>query len=184
MAAEQFADVATAGPGLACGRREDGAVRCWGAEAQGELRAPEGTYIEQCVSPFHWCGLTAEGRVRCLGEDLFGETAVPEGPVYGAVACALESTCVAEVGGGVQCYGRFAKEVLQPPEGLEAWRLAVSARTACALTRDGGVRCWGDQVINRQPDGDYSPALRPANAPDDPAWDGYRDAGTSEPWQR
>ena len=159
VAAERFEQVGTASPDLACGRRADGTVRCWGPEAQGELAAPAGTYIDQCVGPFHWCGLTAEGEVRCLGEDLYGETQVPEGPTYAALGCNLESTCVALVGGGVRCYGRHADDVLRPPADLEAQQVVVHTRTACALLRDGAVRCWGDAALSRSPDGVYDPAL-------------------------
>jgi hypothetical protein len=161
VADEVFDSLVSTGPGLACGLRADGTVRCWGREAEGELAAPPGEYIEQCAGPYHWCGLTADGQVRCLGEDLYGETEIPEGPVYGALACNLESTCVAEVGGGVQCYGRFADDVLQPPEGLQAWRLAVNVRNACALLKDGGLQCWGDYDLHRDAAGTWTPALAP-----------------------
>lgn len=164
VATEVFESLASTGPGLACGLRADGTVRCWGREAEGELAAPPGQYIEQCAGPYHWCGLTADGRVRCLGEDLYGETEVPEGPVYGALACNLESTCVAEVGGGVACYGRFANDLLRPPEGLQAWRLAVNVRNACALLKDGGLQCWGDYDLHRDANGTWTPELAPPPA--------------------
>jgi hypothetical protein len=159
IADERFVQIGTASPDLACGRRADGTVRCWGPEAQGDLAAPQGTYIDQCVAPFHWCGLTADGRVQCHGENLYGETQVPEGPTYAALGCNLESTCVALVGGGVRCYGRHADTVLRAPPGLEALQVVVHTRTACALLRDGGVRCWGDGALSRSPDGVYGPPL-------------------------
>lgn len=165
VADEVFESLVSTGSELACGLRADGTVRCWGPEAQGELAAPPGRYIEQCAGPFHWCGLTAEGQVRCLGEDLYGETDVPEGPTYGAVACNLESTCVAKVGGGVECYGRYADDVLRPPEGLEAWRVSVNVRHACALLKDGGVRCWGDYDLHRDAQGRWTPPLAEEGPP-------------------
>jgi hypothetical protein len=166
VAQERFESLETSSPGLVCGLRVDGTVRCWGSEAQGELAAPAGQYIEQCVGAFHWCGLTSDGHVRCVGEDMYGETEIPEGPVYGALACNLESTCVARVGGGVGCYGRFADGVLDPPPGLQAWKLAVNVRHACALLKDGGMQCWGDQPVTLSADGVWNP-IPPENGPPD-----------------
>ncbi len=76
-----------AGEGQACAILQDGAVRCWGANEEGELglgtrsttELPQATLKELgpvrdlCIGSSHACALTAAGEVHCWGQNAAGQ---------------------------------------------------------------------------------------------------------------
>ena len=124
--------VAAIGAGVdhSCAVMEDGSVRCWGGNAQGQLG--DGT-TESRLTPVQVIGIS---------------DAI-------AVAAGGEFTCALIRRDGVMCWGAGGRlgdgsDQLSPSPvnvaGLGSGVSAISAGTshACALTTTGGVMCWGD----------------------------------------
>jgi alpha-tubulin suppressor-like RCC1 family protein len=144
----------------ACARRRDGAVRCWGANAQGQLG--DGTTRDSpspvtvsglppavglALGDFHSCALLRDRTVRCWGLDNGKQLGL--GPP-----------------------DRRAPASPSPREvvGLhDVAQVAAGAYHTCALRRDGGVFCWGDDSSNQC-------GASQAGRRDEP-----RDPGTPEP---
>lgn len=140
-----------AGGESACAVTTQGGVKCWGANASGQLGT--GDTAPQ-TAPVQAGSLTSGVREVAVG---------------GSFACALMST------GGVECWGDNGYGQLG--DGTTASRglpgdvaaltttvTALSAATyhACALTADGKVVCWGDNQYGQLGAGASAPHLTPA----------------------
>jgi alpha-tubulin suppressor-like RCC1 family protein len=141
----------TAGGYHSCGLTTAGAVKCWGANARGQLgdkttitrRTPVQTFgLASGVSAIaagaqHSCAVTTAGALKCWGFNQLG--AIGDGNAYDR---------------------RMPAQVV----GLEGGVVAVSAGSdhSCALLSSGGVRCWGYNGTGQLGDGTvlkrYSPA--------------------------
>ena len=124
-----------AGEGHACALGTGGGVKCWGANAHGEVGDNSGA---QQLTPVDVFGLTS------------GVAAIAAGGFH---------TCALTTGGGVKCWGENASGQLGDNSfaqqnvpvdvlGLTSGVLAIAAGSVhtCALTIFGGVKCWGDDV--------------------------------------
>ena len=131
-----------AGEGHTCVLLGDGAVRCWGLNAQGQL---------------------GQGHTRALGDDeslsSVGNVPLAEGGVQLAVGG--HHTCLLLEGGAVRCWGRNDSGQLgyghtraigddkavshsgYVPFGGRAIELVAGFAHTCALLDTGKVRCWG-----------------------------------------
>jgi cysteine-rich repeat protein len=125
-----------------CALREDGAVRCWGVNWDGQLgyghtrligddETPGsvspvdvgGRAVEIAAGAWHTCALLEDGAVRCWGENDVGELG------YGHWYQVGDDEAPASAG-DVNVGGRVVA-------------LAAGASYTCALLEDGAVRCWG-----------------------------------------
>ena len=117
-----------------------GAVKCWGANSDGQLGDGTTTDID---TPVEVNGLTDRVTALALGET---------------------HTCVLTVGGAVECWGGNAAGQVGTPltecaplpacrimapvvvTGLSSGVLAITAdvRHNCVLTENGGAKCWGE----------------------------------------
>lgn len=137
-----------------CARLTDGAVRCWGQNAHGQLgygnvipigdnETPAsagdvpigGKAIDLSTGKFHTCALLEGGDVRCWG---YGHTAqLGQGNTgFDCAACSADPVC---------CIGEDETPDSAPPLSLggPAKQLAGGGIHNCALLVDGSVRCWG-----------------------------------------
>ncbi len=142
----QFA--VSAGGNHACAVRNDGTVRCWGENGQGQIG--DGTSTDR-LSPANVSGIT---------------TAV-------AVSAGGAHTCALRVDGTVRCWGRGANGQLGNNSTAErrspvtvsglstAVAIAAGRDHTCALLHDGAVRCWGSNSSGQLGDGTTTNRLTP-----------------------
>jgi alpha-tubulin suppressor-like RCC1 family protein len=127
-----------------CALMSTGEVKCWGANAHGQLG--DGT-ADPRFSPVGVLGLAS--GIRAIG-----------------AGAAAEHTCGLMNTGGVMCWGYNAYGQLGDGSasdrsapvnvvGLvgDAEAVAVGYYHSCALTREGGVMCWGDNYAGGLGDG-------------------------------
>jgi alpha-tubulin suppressor-like RCC1 family protein len=144
----------TAGESHACAIISAGAVRCWGANSQGQLG--DGTVTDR-PTPAVVTGLTTgassvsgglahtcavvSGAVKCWGDNYFGQ-----------------------LGDGTTSRSILPVDVV----GLGAGAVAVAATDyhTCALMASGGVKCWGRNAFGQLGDGTTTSRLTPVDVSD------------------
>jgi len=125
-----------AGFDFACAVLDDGTVRCWGRDDNGQLGyggsagpdVPIGAPVASIAScNVHTCALLDSGAVRCWGFDAFGALGYP----------------------GIRAVGDddTAASVGDVDLGGAAMQLAAGDLHTCALLADGAVRCWGTNAF-------------------------------------
>ena len=143
-----------AGTAHTCVLTDEGAVRCWGYNQDGQVNVPTGlgSVTDLAVGWYHTCALTDAPGVSCWGWnglrqlDVPARVQTPQSVYAGyATSCALNADAV------LQCWGA----VLNRNEpGYKPWQggdasivaAAVSANHGCALVEGGGVNCWGSNA--------------------------------------
>jgi alpha-tubulin suppressor-like RCC1 family protein len=120
-----------------CALMAGGGVKCWGANANGQLGDP--SVNPRALTPVNVTGLG--------------------GPVV-AIAAGHVHTCALTKAGGVKCWGfnsrgqlgnggedtyRYPVDVFDLRSGVKA--IAASRENTCALTATGTVKCWGDNTF-------------------------------------
>jgi uncharacterized repeat protein (TIGR01451 family) len=144
VALGQGAVAVTAGINFSCALLADGKVRCWGADASGQLGdGPPKADTDTPSSPValgqaaqaisagydHMCALLADASVRCWGGDALGN--LGDGPPNADTTA--PSTPV----------------VL----GQGARAITAGENHTCALLTDGTIRCWGNDDGGQLGDG-------------------------------
>lgn len=135
-----------------CAVTDAGAVRCWGANVNGQLG--DGTHVNSDV-PTEVSGLA--GRTVAI-------------TVGGEHSCALSEP------GGVACWGwnktgqlgdgtTVDRESPTPIEGLASGVRAIAGggRHTCALMEAGGARCWGYNELGQLGDGTRTDRATPVD---------------------
>jgi alpha-tubulin suppressor-like RCC1 family protein len=141
-----------AGAAHTCAVTGDGAVRCWGAGADGQLglgtlagallppasavALPEAAISVAAGADFS-CALLASGRAVCWGVGVRGQLGTGDTDPHAAPADAITF-------------------------GSKATALAAGARHACALLENGTIACWGANDRGQLGAGDTQDRLRPA----------------------
>jgi alpha-tubulin suppressor-like RCC1 family protein len=124
------------GPDDACALLEDGTVRCWGYNAEGELGS--GTTSEENLVPVDVVGLDAPVR---------------------SISTSSSHTCAVTVPGALMCWGwngqgqlgdgkRRSSAIPVAVSGLSHGVASVSTEPfgTCAITDTGGAKCWGETI--------------------------------------
>ena len=132
----------TAGVTHACAVTDSGSVKCWGANARGQIG--DGTWTERHVprdvhglaggatavsaGNANTCVVTTVGAARCWGENFLGQ-----------------------VGDGTTVIRNLPVDVSGLASGVTA--ISVGGGSSCALTSAGGVKCWGSNCCGQLGDG-------------------------------
>lgn len=135
----------------ACALLSGGAVKCWGANGNGQLA--DGTKTDRhsavpvaglpsgirtlAAGGAHTCALYGDGAVRCWGDDQYGQLG------DGAVAPSQPPRTVSGLAGG-------------------ASQVAAGAIHTCAIVTGGVVECWGDNRYGELGDGTTTSRVAPA----------------------
>jgi alpha-tubulin suppressor-like RCC1 family protein len=135
----------------ACALLANGAVRCWGSNADGQLGSPStppsGSSVPVAVSgiagavaiatgAYHTCALLQDGTLRCWGRN--DQSQLGDGTRTSSVSPVRVNgitDAVAVSGGGVH---------------------------TCAVLRDGTAWCWGENEFGQIGDGTTNTALTPS----------------------
>ncbi len=197
----------SAGGWHTCALLQDGTVRCWGRNEDGQLG--NGAVITSPPTPsptptpvtvtgittavaieagiFHTCALLQDGTVRCWGRNSDGQlgdgtrtnssTPVTVSQITAAaLAPGAEHTCALLQGGTVRCWGdnNFGQlgngsaigMVATTPSAAVTGITTATAVTSgavhsCALLQDGTVRCWGQNSDGRLGNGTTTDAFTP-----------------------
>jgi uncharacterized repeat protein (TIGR01451 family) len=149
----------TAGDAHTCALLGDASVRCWGADADGQLGdgsagdgsstpstpvALGGPAVAISAGGTSTCALLADGSVRCWGADDLGQLG-DGGPIPGAAKPVPATVAL----------------------GQPAQAVSVGDKHACALIADGTVRCWGANTVGQLGDGGAIPGTT-TSAPSTP----------------
>jgi len=159
-----------------CALTTGGGIKCWGANAEGQLGDGSGeawltpgevigltggvTAVEAGES---WtCALTTEGGESCWGLDWNGDSIVTpkdlEGFTSGVNSFSMLDygglTCVLSTNSGVTCWDLYPQyhhhiNILAS----DVASLSVGYRHACALMKSGSVKCWGYNEFGQLGDG-------------------------------
>jgi alpha-tubulin suppressor-like RCC1 family protein len=135
-----------------CALTSSGGVKCWGANARGQLgdgtntdrwtpvdvRGLDGGVEAVVGRSFHKCALLANGGVKCWGANESGQLG------DGTGADRWTPVDVQGLGSGVKT-------------------LAPGISHTCALMSDGGVRCWGANEMGQLGDGTNTNRWTPVN---------------------
>ena len=156
-----------AGQANSCFLQQDGTMKCWGANTNGQLNVPSGQFVEVaagnnggCGSQGAYvCGLRASGtavnhthKALCWGEAGCGVTTVPSA-VLSHLTTSNAFVCGLTVAGSIQCWGRNDVSQLSAPTGTNFVQVAAGVVKSCALTTSGSLSCWGDPGTPLTPPG-------------------------------
>ena len=145
-----------------CAALDDGKVRCWGLNANGQLGygntenigdneipgnvvpvpilpqgIPDGTpIVDLALGAFHSCAIFEGGDVLCWGDNFFGQLG------QGTTTTVGDNETLATV---------FPVDL-----GGNAVELAVGRYHTCALLDDGAVKCWGRNLYGQLGRGDIT----------------------------
>lgn len=125
-----------------CALTDQGEVRCWGNNFDGELNVPAdlGPAIAIAAGGGHTCAQTHTG-VRCWGANNYGQTEVPTNLAnVRSLKAGFGHTCV-QTDQGVTCWGNPLSKV--PPDLGTVDSIAVAGFVDCAL-KNKALRCWGE----------------------------------------
>ena len=138
-----------------CGLRANGAIECWGSDANegtsngepyvvrtGRTIAPAGSYSAVAAGLDHTCAIRANGTIACWGDDAHGQTSnIPAGR-FTAISTDNLHTCALREDGAIRCWGANHEGQSDAPAGRFT---AVSAGFwhSCGLRESGAIECWG-----------------------------------------
>ena len=187
----------SAGAGHTCGLATNGAVECWGHNADGQADRAAGTFTAVSSGGFHTCGIReADRAVECWGRDDHKQTStappavvIVGGEVIGSYVTAVASggyhSCAILEDDTVECWGRDDHGQASPPAGAFA-TISAGWLYTCGLektagdqqTRPGGsIKCWGQRDKHRIPSGPFVTVSAGRHHAC-----GLRDTGTVECW--
>ena len=136
----------SAGGNHTCALTTQGAVKCWGANYDGQigdgganvdqtspLPVPglgNGTATQVSAGSGHTCAVTTQGAVKCWGNDDYGQ-----------------------IGNGGSNAARPSPEPVQALGNGTVTQVSAGSLHTCALTTQGAVKCWGDDRYSQIGDG-------------------------------
>lgn len=136
-----------------CALLDNGSVRCWGVNDNGELgdatnekKISASSEVAELGSRVHaisaggkhTCALLSSGGVKCWGQNSFGE-----------------------LGDGTKTNRNTPTQVTGLTSGVRA--ISAGSRHTCAIMDSGGVKCWGENLYGELGDGTKIIRLTPAD---------------------
>lgn len=151
--AHGFVSVST-GRMRTCGLRNDGAVVCWGTNANGEAPPtplPD-SFTSVSAGGNHTCGLRTDDKVVCWGDNPYGQPpAEPSQEIFSSVGAGRDHTCAVRADGKVMCWGANLDGKAPSGPSSDYFTSVVASRFhTCGIRTDGKLVCWGE-VQDRAP---------------------------------
>ncbi|MCQ3807419.1 MAG: FG-GAP-like repeat-containing protein [Acidimicrobiaceae bacterium] len=139
-----------------CALRDDGKIRCWGDNGQGQLNVPAESFKSVSAGATHTCGVTVDNRIRCWGDNRRGQSNVPA-ESFKSVSAGVTHTCGVTVDNRIICWGDPQQERLNVPAG-EFVSVSANILHSCGVRVDNSVKCWGADQNNSTdpPEGQFS----------------------------
>ena len=134
---------------------EGGGLYCWGENAAGQVRAPQGRYLSVSSGVDHSCALRGDGQPICWGNPAAIASQPPAGPFVALSAGEIEN-CGLRSDGQLRCWGG-AMSAAAPTTGTFI-AVGVSPGRGCAIRTDGTLHCWqaaGVSSLGAVPAGRY-----------------------------
>lgn len=127
-----------------CLVRSNGAIVCWGRDAQTFANYAGGDARKVGVGEEHSCVLRANGNAVCLGtmtQPYAGGDGVD-------IVSANDASCVRTLQGAIRCWGPSAGSFEPEFEGLRATAIAAGRYHVCALLDTRDVRCASQGLLS------------------------------------
>jgi alpha-tubulin suppressor-like RCC1 family protein len=159
----------SAGWAHTCALMSDGGVRCWGANARGQLgdgtTADRSTpvavagltgMVQVAAGPSHTCSMAPAGTVKCWGAN--GNGALGNGTTNSS-SVPVGVAGLAGAASAITAGGTFEYICTQISFAVTCSRTATGniweGGHSCALLAAGGVQCWGDDYVGQLGDGEW-----------------------------
>ena len=140
----------TAGKNHSCAIATDDTITCWGANWEGEVDAPAGTYKTVTAGAYHNCAIATDDTITCWGRNWYGQADAPAGTYKTVTAgghfpndpVAEGHTCAIATDDTITCWGTSRDGQADAPAGTYK---TVTAGTShnCAIATDDTITCWG-----------------------------------------
>ena len=132
----------SAGNAHTCQVRRDGALACWGSDANGQAMPPAELSGLVANGEIHSCAIIADGTVRCWGADQAGAFGSPApGDTFRRLALGPQGiACGLKSDGSVQCWHPVLGQTSSFAGSYRT--LSVAGLQACAIQADGSAQCW------------------------------------------
>lgn len=129
-----------------CGLLQDGTIRCWGKNYDGQSKAPEGTFVQVSSGRDHSCAIRTDGSGVCWGSNSHGERDVPRGYQWSQLSASpWHHTCGVTVDEEVFCFG--ANGFGQSEHGRGTFvQVSAGRKFTCGLRSDAKIACWGQNT--------------------------------------
>ena len=134
-----------------CASNTDGAIRCWGQDADGIVsNAPKtlAPVVSLVAGQKFMCALTATRDVTCWGDNSLGQITVPASVDTAAgITAGPKHACAVTTSGTVVCWGDQSTPAVSPPADLQpVSNIAAGDGFTCALTVVQMLVCWGQSI--------------------------------------
>ena len=163
---EQHAIKVVAGTSNTCVIIDDGQLRCWGYNQDGQANVPVdvGNVIDVAVGWYHSCALNDADKVTCWGWNGLKQLDVSaRATSVQSVHAGYATSCALTAEAKVPCWGALLN---RSDGGFKKWQtndsaiasVSISANHGCALLENSSVSCWGSNASGE--------SNVPANLPD------------------
>ena len=139
-----------------CAIAVNGALNCWGINAEGQATPPSGTFNQVSAGFLHACAVRDDSTVVCWGNNSIGGQANPKSGSFTQVSAGGFHTCGLRPNNTVDCWGDnfFDQSRLQTGTFTQ---ISAGFDHNCGVRTDGQMTCWGlnEDGQASPPDGDF-----------------------------
>ncbi len=129
----------SAGSSFSCWIREDGTLKCWGLNNNGQSTPPAGTFTQiSAGTSGSICGLRSDGSIACWPDG----SLLPPAGTFAQISVGAFHSCALKSDGSLTCWGKNDNGQATPPAGTFT-QVSAGLNYTCAVQSDSNVVCWG-----------------------------------------